>query len=201
MVSFHSSVISKITQVRELININRNIPLFFAMQGEGREWVETFSKESREMFDYILTDVLTFHDHKERRTRLWVNNEVIIDIPEQEYMDMIMDRTLKALNEEPMNIWANPTLLGTVMMDDYDKYWTDERVAQIIKVLKDNNIALEINARYRLPNARIINAAKAAGVKFSLGTNNGQLNRLEYSLQMVEECGLTIDDMWFPTGQ
>ena len=46
-----------------------------------------------------------------------------------------------------------------------------------------------------------IKAAKAAGVKFALGTNNNnvqQLNRLEYSLKIVEECGLTIDDMWFP---
>ena len=188
-------------QVKDYITANRHIPVFHAMQGEGREWVETFSKESREMFDYVFTDALTFHDHKGRRTQLWANNTVIIDIPEQEYMDMIMDRTLKVLNEEPIDIWVNPTLLSTPMMEDYDKYWTDERVTQIVKALKNNNIALEINARYKLPNERIIKAAKAAGVKFALGSNNGsvqQLDRLEYSLQMVEECGLTIDDMWFP---
>jgi len=188
-------------QVKDYITANRHIPVFHAMQGEGREWVETFSKVSREMFDYVFTDALTFHDHKGRRTQLWANNTVIIDIPEQEYMDMIMDRTLKVLNEEPIDIWVNPTLLSTPMMEDYDKYWTDERVTQIVKSLKNNNIALEINARYKLPNARIIKAAKAAGVKFALGSNNGsvqQLDRLEYSLQMVEECGLTIDDMWFP---
>ena len=124
-----------------------------------------------------------------------------MDIPEQEYMDMIMNRTLKVLNEEPIDIWVNPTLLSNAMMEDYDKFWTDNRVAQIVKALKDNNIALEINARYKLPSARIIKAAKAAGVKLALGTNNGTLDRLEYSLRMVEECGLTIDDMWFPKGQ
>ena len=191
-------------QVKEYIATNRYIPVFHAMQGEGREWVETFSKESREMFDYVFTDALTFHDHKGRRTHLWMNNEVIIDIPEQEYMDMILERTIKILNEEPIEIWVNPTLLGDAMMEDYDKYWTDERVVQLVKALKDNNIALEINARYNLPSARIIKAAKASGVKFALGTNNGnvqQLDRLEYPLQMVEECGLTIDDMWFPKGQ
>jgi len=191
-------------QIKEYIAANRHVPIFHAMQGEGREWVETFSKETREMFDFVFTDALTFHDHNGRRTRLWVNNEVIMDIPEQEYMDMILERTIKVINEEPIDIYVNPTLLSNAMMEDYDKYWTDERVALFVKALKDNDVALEINARYRLPSARIINAAKAAGVKFALGTNNGnaqQLDRLEYSLQMVEECGLTTDDMWFPKVQ
>ena len=185
-------------QAKEYFTANRNLPFFIAMQAEGREWVETFSKETFDLFDYVFTDALTFHDHKGRRTQLWSNNSVIIDIPEQEYMDMIMDRTLKVLNEEPIDIWVNPTLLSNAMMEEYDKFWTDARVVQIVKALKDNNIALEINARYKLPSARIIKAAKAAGVKLALGTNNGTLDRLEYSLRMVEECGLTIDDMWFP---
>jgi len=171
------------------------------MQAEGREWVGTFSKETFDLFDYVFTDALTFHDHKNRRTMLWSDKTVIIDIPEEEYMDMIIDRTLKVLNEEPIDIWVNPTLLGNTMMAEYDKFWSDKRVAMIIKALKDNNIALEINARYKLPSAKIIKAAKDAGVKFTLGTNNGneqQLDRLDYSLKMVEECGLTINDMWFP---
>jgi histidinol phosphatase-like PHP family hydrolase len=90
------------------------------------------------------------------------------------------------------------------MMKDYDKYWTDARVKQLIKALKENNVALEINSFTGVPSAKIIKEAKAAGVKFTLGTNNErveELNRLEYSLRMVEECGLTIDDMWFPKGQ
>jgi histidinol phosphatase-like PHP family hydrolase len=117
---------------------------------------------------------------------------------------MIMERTLKIINEEPIDFLASPTRLCAVMMKDYDKFWTDTRVAQFIKALKDNNIAFEINAVSQVPSARIINAAKAAGIKFTLGTNNnglGELDRLEYSLRMAEECGLTIDDMWFPKGQ
>ena len=176
-------------------------PLFYAMQGEGREWPGIFSKEAREMFDYVFTDALTFHDHKGRRTQLWITNTIFMDIHGQEYMDMIMDRTLKIINEEPIDFLASPTRLSTAMMPDYDKYWTDVRVAQLIKALKDNNVALEINAVTKVPSARIIKAAKAAGIKFTLGTNNAglhELDRLDYSLRMVEECGLTIDDMWFP---
>ena len=188
-------------QAKEYFNSNRNMPFFIAMQAEGREWVGTFSKETFDLFDYVFTDALTFHDHKDRRTMLWADKTVIIDIPEEEYMDMIIDRTLNVLNEEPIDIWVNPTLLGNTMMAEYEKFWNEKRVEMIVKHLKINNVALEINARYKLPSAKIIKAAKAAGVKFALGTNNGnaqQLDRLDYSLKMVEECGLTINDMWFP---
>jgi len=189
-------------QIKALFDYSFTLPsLFYAMQGEGREWVTLFSKESRKMFDYVFTDALTFNDHKGRRTHLWIDREVIIDIPEQEYMDMIMDRTLKIIKEEPIDFLASPTRLSSGMMKDYDKYWTDVRIAQFIKALKDNNVALEINAVTKVPSAKIIKAAKAAGIKFTLGTNNAgiqELDRLAYSLRMVEECGLTIDDMWFP---
>jgi len=165
-------------------------PLFYGMQGEGREWSKTFSKESREMFDYVFTDALTFFDHKGRRTQLWVPSTIFMDIPEQEYMDMIMDRTLKIINEEPIDFLASPTRLSDVMMKDYDKCWTDVRVAQLIKALKDNNVAMEINSVSKVPSAKIIKAAKAAGVKFTLGTNNngvGELDRLAYSLRSVSK--------------
>lgn len=189
-------------QVKRLFENDFTLPqLFYAMQGEGREWPETFSKESREMFDYVFTDALTFNDHKGRRTQLWITNTIFMDIPGQDYMDMIMDRTLKIINEEPIDFLASPTRLSAAMMADYDKYWTDARVAKLIKALKDNNVAMEINAVTKVPSARIINAAKAAGIKFTLGTNNAgiqELDGLDYSLHMVEECGLTVEDMWFP---
>jgi histidinol phosphatase-like PHP family hydrolase len=43
---------------------------------------------------------------------------------------------------------------------------------RVVKVLADNNVALEINARYKVPGAEMIRMAKEAGVKFSFGTNN-----------------------------
>ena len=85
------------------------------------------------------------------------------------------------------NKWLSPT-----MMKDYDKYRTDARVTQLINALKKNNVAMGINSFTKVPSAKIIKAAKSAGVKFTLGTNNErveELSRLAYSLQMVEECG------------
>ena len=84
---------------------------------------------------------------------------------------------------------------------DYAKYWTDERVDKVLDVLQKHNIALEISARYKIPSLDIIRKAKERGIKFTFGTNNVDANfgRLEYSLEAVEKCGLTVEDMWFPT--
>ena len=186
--------------VRQFVESTKHLPFYFGMQGEGREWPTTFSAESRRLFDYVFTDALTFHDHKGRRTRLWMPKETFIDIPVEQYMDLIVDRIVTVLQTEPIDIYVNPTLLANAMQGDYDRLWTKERYDKVIKALKDNNIALEINAFYKIPNFEIIRAAKAAGVKFTFGTNNGnrQIGKLEYCLQAVESCGLTINDLWFP---
>jgi histidinol phosphatase-like PHP family hydrolase len=72
---------------------------------------------------------------------------------------------------------------------------------RVIAALVRNRIALEINDRRRIPSAAFIKRAKAAGVKFTFGTNNGgpeDLGRLEYCLEMIRECALTPDDIWIP---
>ena len=35
-------------------------PAFIGLQGEGREWVTLFSRETIAKFDYIFTDCMTF---------------------------------------------------------------------------------------------------------------------------------------------
>ena len=56
------------------------------------------------------------------------------------------------------------------------------------------------NDRYKIPSATFIKAAKAAGAKFSFGTNNAdaKLGRLEYPIAMVKQCGLTWQDIFVP---
>ena len=182
------------------LDTTKNLSCFKAMQGEGREWTTTFSLNAREQFDYVFTDAMTFTDHKGRRTRLWMPDEVHIDIPQEQYMDMIVDRIVKVLKEEPIDIYVNPTFLPEGMMSDYDKFWTDARINKVIEALVTTNIALEINARYCIPSEKIIRAAKDAGIRFALGTNNANSNigKLEYCIEMINKCGITERDMFFP---
>src|SRR4030042_6432196 len=63
---------------RRFIKELRNKPVYIGMQAEGREWLKLFSKEVIAELDYVLTDALTFTDNNDRRTRLWMKDEVHI---------------------------------------------------------------------------------------------------------------------------
>ena len=173
---------------------------YLAMQAEGREWLELFSRESIDKFDYVFTDAMTWTNDDGKRMRLWVRDEVEVGDP-QRFMDMLVSRTETILDNEPINIFVNPTFLPEEIVDRYEELWTEERIDKVVQALARNQIALEINNRYRLPSPSIIKKAKAAGVKFTFGTNNGgaeDLRHLEYCLDMIEECGLDRNDMWIP---
>ena len=175
-------------------------PVYKAMQAEGREWVKMFSPEMIAKFDYVFTDSMTFTDQRGKRTRLWIPNEVQVD-DKQAFMDMLVEKTVGILNNEPIDIYVNPTFLPAVIASEYDTLWTDERMDRVIEAAARNGVAIEINARYRLPSEAFIRKAKQAGVKFSYGTNNGgkdDLGDLAYSREMARRCGLTKADMFVP---
>jgi len=177
----------------------RSKPYILAMQAEGREWVVTFSPEVRNEFDYVFTDALTFTDTKGHRTRLWIAAETWIT-NEQDYMDMIVNKICDVLTE-PMDVYVNPCFLPAKMQDRYDEFWTEARMNKFVEAMAKSGKALEINARYKIPNKAIIQKAKAAGVKFTFGTNNAganDLGLLEYCIKMKKECGITAADMYKP---
>ncbi len=188
------------TAAEDFLRSMRGQPCFVAMQAEGREWVKMFSKETVAKFDYVFSDAMTFTDDRGRRMRIWIPEEVG-EIPDkQQFMDMLLNRILSILNHEPIDIHANPTVLPDALMPDYDQLWTPERMQRVIEAARKNDVAIEINNHYRVPHAAFIKAAKQAGVKFSFGTNNGDRNlgRMEYAVEMVQECGLTWQDIFVP---
>jgi hypothetical protein len=187
-------------QIDSVLETFKGYPQFYvAMQAEGREWVEIFSKESIAKFDYVFTDAMTFTDEMGRRNRIWMKNETFID-DEEKFMDYLVNTLVKILNTEPIDIYVNSTFLPEQMADRYDHFWTNERMDKVIQAAKANNIAIEINNRYRIPSAAFIKRAKAAGVKFTVGTNNADENfsGAEYARQMISECGLTEKDFFLP---
>jgi len=184
----------------EFLRTMKGQPAFVAMQGEGREWVRLFSKETVAKFDYVFTDAMTFTDDAGKRMRIWIPEEVGEIKDRQQFMEMYVNRIHGVLIREPIDIYANPTFLPEAIVADYDRLWTAERMQKVINAAKTNDVAIEINNHYRVPSAEFIKAAKQAGVKFSFGTNNAdrKLGRIEYCLEIVKECGLTWQDIFFP---
>ncbi len=192
--------ISSDAGVLAFVDSMRGQPVFLALQGEGREWVKLVSRDVAAKFDYIFTDAMTYTDDHGKRMRLWIKEEVG-EIPDkQAFMETYVSRILGVLRNEPIDIHVNPTFLPDAIAADYDALWTPERMQKVIDAAVANDVAIEINARYRLPSPAFIKLAKRAGAKFSFGTNNGDadLGRLEYCLAMVKECGLGWQDIFVP---
>lgn len=180
----------------------KDLPFIRAVQGEGRKWTRAISSETLGIFDCLYTDAMTIVDPDGRLVRLYRPEEVdVASLGEQAYMDLIVDQTVKILTNEPADIYANATFIPAEMQPRYDELWTDERVDRVLDVLEREGIALEISSRYCIPSKDIILKAKERGIKFTFGTNNmgPDFGRLEYSLDMARECGLTPGDMWFPS--
>ncbi|NCC60709.1 MAG: DUF1080 domain-containing protein [Verrucomicrobiae bacterium] len=174
-------------------------PFFLAIQAEGREWVNMFSKETRLQFDYVFTDSMTLFNREGKRMRLWIPEETEVGEP-QEFMDMLVER-IESIMTEPIDIYANPTFLPPALAKDYETLWTDARMDRVVAAAKKNNVAIEINSNLKLPSLRFIKMAKAAGLKFTLGTNNASPDlgdHLGYALEVIEKCGLSAEDMWMP---
>lgn len=192
--------IHKDSQIDSVFNLMKDYPQFYVgMQAEGREWVNTFSKESIARFDYVFTDAMTFTDEKGRRNRIWIKEETWID-DEQAFMEYLVNTIVKIIGEEPINIYVNPTFLPTQMADRYDAFWTPERMDRVINAARSNNVAIEINNRYKIPSFQFIKKAKEAGIKFTVGTNNADENfsGAVYALEMIKKCSLTKDDFFEP---
>jgi len=192
--------IHKDSQIDSVLLIMKDYPQFYVgMQAEGREWVDIFSRESMNKFDYVFTDAMTFTDEKGRRNRIWMKEETWID-DEEAFMDYLVKTIVKIMSEEPIDIYVNPTFLPDQMSARYDSFWTPDRMDTVIQAAKSNNIAIEINNRFRIPSADFIKRAKAAGVKFTVGTNNAdeKFSGAEYALQMIKECNLKESDFWLP---
>jgi len=177
----------------------KGMPIFKAMQAEGREWVDMFSPDLVSEFDYAFTDAMTWTNRNGTRMRLWVPEETEVGDPE-DFMEQLVSQ-IEQVVTEPISIYVNPTFLPVEIEDRYDELWTDERVNRVVNSLVKNNVALEINSRTRLPGKKFIAKAKDAGVKFALGTNNTNaenLGKLEWAIEIIEEFNLQPTDMFLP---
>jgi hypothetical protein len=189
------------TAARALLNSMKGKPCFVGLQAEGREWTKMISRHAAGLFDYILTDSMTWTDNHGKRMRLWIPGEVGKIADPQGFMDTLVERTVSILDHEPIDIYANPTYVPDALAKDYETLWTDARRKTVIDAALRNGIAIEINNRYKLPDKSFIQMAKVAGCKFAFGTNNtgsSDLGRCEYGLQMFEECHLGWQDFFVP---
>jgi hypothetical protein len=134
-----------------------------------------------------------------RRMKLW-EKEAVIDDTAERFMDSFVDWHLKILHEQPIDVLANVSWLPAKFAGNYESLWTEKRVGKVAAAFVRQGIAMEISSSYQLPKINFLRLAKAAGVKFSFGSNDRYPNmgKLDYSLETARQLGLTRPDLWLP---
>ena len=176
-------------------------PVFLGLQAEGREWVGMFSPATRAEFDYIFSDAMTYTNTGGKRMRLWIPAETEIGSDVQAFMDELVAQTEKIISTEPIDIYVNPTYLPEAIAARSGELWTEARMQRIIAAAAKHQVAIELNARYRLPSEQFVRLAKQAGVKFTIGTNNtssADFGDWSYPMELQQKVGLTWKNMWLP---
>jgi hypothetical protein len=182
----------------EFLDSLSGLPLWRGLQVYGFDWSRCLSQSKRAQLDYIAADALIFPDRGGQNVRLWLPG---VEFPDAEdFMDRYVDRNAHVLSQ-PIQIWANPTFLPESLQSRYDALWTPQRMDRLIAAAVKNHVAIEINARYQIPSAAFIRRAKAAGAKFSFGSNRHVqgIGEIEYCLKTAKECGLTAKDIYVPS--
>jgi histidinol phosphatase-like PHP family hydrolase len=176
--------------------------VYKGVQAEWTDWVTCFSRPVLSQLDYVLTDAMTFPGPGGRRVKLWEKSaEEQVDLRNHEvFMDRFVDWHVQIMSTEPIDILANASWLPDRMMREYDALWTEKRIAKVVDAALKYGIAIEISSSYKIPSLGFLQQAKAAGVKFSFGSNGRfpNMGKLDYCIAMARSLGLRALDVFVP---
>jgi histidinol phosphatase-like PHP family hydrolase len=200
--NIYPTVLSNDQELAGYLKMLDGHPVFRGVQTEWTDWASGFSPAMLARLDYVLTDGMTFPGKDGRRVKLWEKDvESRVEMADREaFMERYVDWYLQIIARPPLDIFANFSWLPKPLAADYEKFWTPKRMQRIVDAMVKHRVAMEISASYKLPSRAFVEMAKAAGVKFSFGSNGRYPNmgKLEYSLQMAADVGLTPAQMFQP---
>jgi histidinol phosphatase-like PHP family hydrolase len=198
----YPTLLSNDEELRRYLAMLEGQPVFKGVQAEWTDWMSCFSRPMLAQLDYVLTDAMTFPGKDGQRVKLWTPEAAQeVDMADkQAFMDRFVDWHAEIMAKEPFDILANVSWLPAGMLEQWELYWTPPRMKKVINAAVEYGIALEISSSYKLPRLPFLTLAKAAGAKFSFGSNGRYPNmgKLEYSLQMAKELDLKPADMFAP---
>ena len=174
-------------------------PLYRGIQAEGVDWMTCFSKRTVAQLDFVLADALTFPEKDGHLVNLWKKEQVKID-DAQDFMDRYVAHHLRIL-ANPIDILANGTYLPEVLQKDHDALWTEARMRKVIDAAVRLGVAIEISSSFKLPRLPFLKLAKAAGARFTFGTNARKpelMGKFDYPLEMAKALGLRKEDFFLP---
>ncbi len=198
----YASLLSNDAELCAYLAMLEGKPVFKGIQAEWTDWMGCFSPALLARLDYVLTDAMTFPGKDGRRVKLWTADAAQqVDMTDKQvFMDRFVDWHIEVMAREPLDILANTTWLPAGMLEQWELFWTPTRMQQVIDAALKYGVALEISSSYRLPRLPFLKLAKAAGAKFSFGSNGRYPNmgRLDYSFEMARQLDLKPADLFTP---
>lgn len=190
-------VISNDAELKKQLDMLAGKGVYRGVQTEYSDWAVGFTPAGLATLDYVLTDAMTMPGKNGKRTKMWLVPPAELG-DAQTFMDRYVDWHLQVLQQKPLDILANVTWLPAPFLPDYDKLWTEARMEKVIAAAIKQGVALEISSSYKLPKMPFLKMAKAAGSKFSFGSNGRypKMGLLDYSIHMAKELGLKRADMF-----
>ncbi len=190
-------VLSNDAELKKQLDMLAGKPVYRGVQTEFTDWATGFTPAGLAQLDYVLTDAMTMPGKNGKRTKLWLAPPAELG-DAQTFMDRYVDWHLQVLQQKPLDILANVTWLPAAFLPDYDKLWTGARMEKVISAAVKQGVALEISSSYKLPKMPFLKMAKAAGVKFTFGSNGRypKMGLLDHSIQTARELGLQRSDMF-----
>lgn len=184
--------------LQDYITKLREYPVYVGLQPVVPGWRKLFSPEILNQLDYIIMDALEIPQENGSILRIWMDDTKVDDL--DAFMEMYTKYTVRILETQDIDVLANATFLPKCIEDKYSEAWTQERINKIIRAAVANNVAFEINSYYKVPSAEFIRQAKAAGAKFTFGTNSRDdfAGTMDYALSMVKDCHLDSSDIFIP---
>ncbi len=173
-------------------------PVYKGVQAEWIDWRSCFSESALARLDFVLGDAMTWYGADGKRRKLWEGD---LEIPDpQDYMERFCDWHVQLLSEQHFNILANVSWLPAPIAEQYDALWTEARVRKVVDAAVKHGVAIEISSGFTLPKLPFLQIAKAAGAKFTFGSNGRypKMGLLDYSVSMAKELGLQAADMYVP---
>ena len=185
--------------LKQYIEAVREAGMYVGMQPTFPGWRRLFDKKLYSQLDYILMDALEIPNPDGSRWLIW-RDDTEVDNKEV-FMDRYLDFYLQIIATENIDVLAATAYLPPSLQDDYDRLWNEKRMRTLIDAAVKNKVALEITQHFQRPTARFVRMAKAAGAKFTFGTNSRTeraVGYIPYCIKIAQECGLTAKDMWLP---
>lgn len=191
-------VLSSDAELKRWIEMLRGKPVFKGVQAEWLDWMGCFSPEVLRQLDFVLSDAMTIRGKGGQRMKLWEKDAEIGE--KQSFMERYVDWHVETMATEPLDILANTTWLPAALLPEYDALWTEARMGKVISAAVKYGVALEISSSYQLPKLPFLKLAKAAGARFSFGSNGRYPNmgKLDHSIAMAQALDLKRSNMFTP---